>query len=113
MDTALFFPERGDMTAVRAAKATCEQCYVTDACLTEHIYEREGIFGGSTPLERRRIRLALGFTDPQDPVPMQPCGTAAAYRRHLRNSEPPCQPCIDANRIAAKERNARRYRACG
>lgn len=26
----------------------------------------------------------------------EPCGTAAAYRRHLWHGEPTCQPCKDA-----------------
>jgi hypothetical protein len=27
----------------------------------------------------------------------QPCGTEAAYRRHWRNREPACEPCLDAH----------------
>ena len=30
--------------------------------------------------------------------PPAPCGTDAAYRRHLRRSEKPCTPCLDAHR---------------
>ena len=26
----------------------------------------------------------------------QPCGTTAAYRRHVRNGEPPCRACREA-----------------
>jgi hypothetical protein len=33
-----------------------------------------------------------------------PCGTAAAYNRHLRDGEPPCEPC----RLAALEAGHRR-----
>jgi len=32
------------------------------------------------------------------PAPTAPCGTAAAYRRHLRHGEPPCDACIWAER---------------
>ena len=32
------------------------------------------------------------------PAPTHPCGTRAAFRRHERNGEKPCQPCIEANR---------------
>ena len=34
---------------------------------------------------------------------LQPCGTPAAYARHLRHHEPPCQACTAANtaRVAA------------
>jgi hypothetical protein len=26
----------------------------------------------------------------------QPCGTVAAYKRHRKNGEQPCGPCLDA-----------------
>lgn len=113
LDTSLFFPERGDNIAVREAKATCERCPVSDPCLLEHVWEREGIFGGSTPDDRRRFRLALGMSEPQDPKPMQPCGTEAAFRRHQRNSEVPCDACVVAYRDAVRARNARRDRRVG
>lgn len=38
------------------------------------------------------------------PQPTEPCGTAAAYRRHLRHGEPPCDECI----LADRERQADR-----
>jgi hypothetical protein len=32
---------------------------------------------------------------------VKPCGTEAAYRRHLRHGEVPCEPCrLEANRVA-------------
>lgn len=34
---------------------------------------------------------------------LQPCGTMAAYQRHKRDGEEPCQPCREAKRIASKE----------
>lgn len=40
----------------------------------------------------------------------QPCGTTAAYRRHLRHNEPPCQPCKDAWAEQARDRYTRRQR---
>jgi hypothetical protein len=30
---------------------------------------------------------------------MEPCGTNAAYARHVKRGEPACQPCRDAHRI--------------
>lgn len=30
----------------------------------------------------------------------RPCGTRAAYRRHLRRSERPCPACLEAERVA-------------
>ena len=37
------------------------------------------------------------------PANLQPCGTNAAYRRHLRHHEPPCRPCLDAHNQATKQ----------
>jgi hypothetical protein len=37
---------------------------------------------------------------------LKPCGTIAAYRRHLRHGEPPCESCLEAQRRAnADERS--------
>lgn len=34
-----------------------------------------------------------------------PCGTNAAFQRHYRNGEEPCQPCKDARRERGREAN--------
>ena len=34
-----------------------------------------------------------------DHVPLKPCGTVAAYRRHLRRREVPCDACLAACRL--------------
>lgn len=57
---------------------------------------------------------------------LKPCGTPAAYTRHLRKGEEPCEPCrtANSNRIAGyyaspetgkamKERNKAYQRALG
>ena len=36
---------------------------------------------------------------------VKPCGTPAAYMRHLRRREPPCQQCLDAR---AQQERAKR-----
>lgn len=40
-------------------------------------------------------------TPPATPAPkgrhLKPCGTTAAYARHLRKGEPTCEPCMEAN----------------
>ena len=36
------------------------------------------------------------------PRQLQPCGTTAAYRRHIRAREEPCGPCKAANRDAKR-----------
>ena len=35
---------------------------------------------------------------------LRQCGTVAAYRRHLRDGEPSCRKCRDANNLAAHMR---------
>jgi hypothetical protein len=37
-------------------------------------------------------------------VELKPCGTRAAYARHLRYGENPCGPCRDANNAYATSR---------
>lgn len=32
---------------------------------------------------------------------LKPCGTYAAYARHLKHNEKPCEPCTEANRERA------------
>lgn len=34
--------------------------------------------------------------------PLKPCGTDAAYRRHLNADEVPCDPCTEAHRARGK-----------
>lgn len=39
---------------------------------------------------------------------VRPCGTVAAYHRHLRRGEPPCASCLEAVAAAAREARASR-----
>lgn len=49
----------------------------------------------STPAERSRAyRDRKRGGAPREPLP---CGTTAAYARHLRNGEQPCDACREAN----------------
>lgn len=56
LDTAVFFPETDD--EVDAARAVCASCPVRDACLEFALVTRQddGIWGGLTETERRRLR---------------------------------------------------------
>lgn len=38
---------------------------------------------------------------------LKPCGTLAAYRRHLRHDEQPCESCLQAGRRDWEDRSAR------
>jgi hypothetical protein len=53
----LFFPARGDKTTLQMAKRVCAACIVRDACLTANLDEPVGIYAGTSPKQRRRIRL--------------------------------------------------------
>lgn len=35
--------------------------------------------------------------------PLSPCGTYAAYARHMRNGETPCEPCKRANTLRSAQ----------
>jgi len=53
----IFFPENYvDKEPIEKAKAICNDCWVKDKCLNFAMNEREGIWGGTTPMERKRMR---------------------------------------------------------
>ena len=55
LDPEIFYPSTDEEAA--AAKAVCGQCVVREMCL-EHALgsrERDGVWGGATEKERRRI----------------------------------------------------------
>lgn len=102
----------GDMQRAQAL-AYCARCPVRDACLDYALrFDELGIWGGTTYRERRRLRNELAgrgvelHNRPEvDLLPrvtaigvdyLAGCGTAAAYRRHLRRGETPCPACADA-----------------
>lgn len=45
------------------------------------------------------------------PKPSQPCGTYAAYRRHKRAGEQPCEACAAAWNEKQREMYARRKKS--
>ena len=58
VDPTTFFPERGDMQAIKDAKRICNGCVLRDACLEENLHEQFGVWGGKTPVERQQLRGA-------------------------------------------------------
>lgn len=57
LDVVVFYPAADEEADAAEAKAICAQCPVREACL-EHALahrEREGVWGGATERERRRI----------------------------------------------------------
>ena len=57
-DQTFFFPDPGDSAAVEQAKEVCEECPVLNECLSYAVgtNQTEGVWGGTTPSERRRLR---------------------------------------------------------
>lgn len=60
MDTEIFFPHDGRADQARAAKNVCAVCPVIEPCLAYALTIDgayfEGVFGGTTANERRRMR---------------------------------------------------------
>lgn len=57
IDPNIFYPASDDDADAEPAKAICDLCAVREACL-EHalgVREKEGVWGGCTERERRRI----------------------------------------------------------
>lgn len=99
-DPELFFPEKGKDN--RRAKQVCAACPVRRQCAEwalsspEHL---EGIWGGLSVNERKALRRA---NRPQR-EPKRSCGTAAGARQHYRLGERPCEACLWAARMAARD----------
>lgn len=57
-DPGVFFPDEGDTAAIAYAKSICEGCPVIEECLSYAVEmnQTEGIWGGTTKQERRRLR---------------------------------------------------------
>jgi len=57
-DSHVFFPTSEDVGAINAAKEMCAACPVQETCLSYAVEtnQTEGIWGGLTARQRRRIR---------------------------------------------------------
>lgn len=91
-DPEAFFPEKGDTSA--QAKAICARCDVSPECLTYALEHNitYGTWGGTSERERRSMQRR------RQSRALRPCGTPAAYTRHLRRDEAPCGACREAHR---------------
>lgn len=56
--TDIFYPEEYEESDVAQAKTICNDCWIKDKCLAYALStnEKEGVWGGTTPIERKRIR---------------------------------------------------------
>lgn len=53
----LFFPDQGEVTDYQLTRTICSGCGVREACLEWAVkHEAHGMWGGTTPLERKLIR---------------------------------------------------------
>ena len=57
-DPDVFFPDGEDVVGIAQAKAICAACPVREDCLAfaVELNQTDGIWGGRTPAERRRLR---------------------------------------------------------
>jgi WhiB family transcriptional regulator, redox-sensing transcriptional regulator len=57
LEPEIFYPDPDDDTEAEVAKEVCSRCFVQTACLEFALAarEKEGVWGGLTERERRRI----------------------------------------------------------
>lgn len=55
----MWFPQRGDTETANAAIKICKSCLCRRECLMANLGERDGIYGGTSARERRRLRNEL------------------------------------------------------
>lgn len=92
----IFFPDPGDHTTRKQAKAICNTCPVQQPCRQEaKRLQTQGIWGNKTHYGRG------GHT------PNTPCGTTNAARRHQRAGEPLCHSCQQAITRARQDQDNR------
>ena len=109
--TALFFPERGG--DVLPAKAICTTCTVRNECLRYALEDPDtvGIWGGTSSLERRRIRAGLEPQRPARALPPIKHGTQGGYNVHMNRGEAACDECRQAHSAYSSASRARRRAA--
>lgn len=95
------------------ARGVCRACPLTGAdgaCSRERHPESTGIYGGVLWVGRgvgpaHRADVPQPRRVERAPVPVQPCGTEAAYQRHYTRGEEPCDACREAARQARRRRH--------
>ncbi|MFG2763119.1 WhiB family transcriptional regulator [Streptomyces rubiginosohelvolus] len=115
IDDEMWFPEPGNWRAMHEAIHTCVGCPVLLLCRQaaadeEHgqgLASRYGIRGGLTPKQRWAAdpdtRAAQGKTGRQ----LAPCGTPAAYDRHVKRGETADDACRLAHNKRTQEQKRR------
>lgn len=100
-DPDLWFPSPNDTRTRDTALRICHGCPVVGECRAEATRVRAtyGVWAGAFIDQLGAFHTGAGRRH-------RPCGTLAAYRRHLRNGEKLCGACKDA----AREAYLQRYR---
>ncbi|WP_069743063.1 WhiB family transcriptional regulator [Streptomyces sp. EN23] len=122
----LWFPEATDKATARAAITVCLSCPVLLLCRQAAADEergdgkqsRYGIRGGLTPVQRWVADSHTQAGKGKGGRRLAPCGTNAAYDRHVRSGEQPCDPCRRAHnernvQVRAEARHRQAAAACG
>lgn len=99
-DPDMWFPGPGVSRRAQRAVEICQSCPVQIECAQHAADHGEGfgIWGGRIKFE------PVAVTRRWDPLTLKPCGTEAAYVRHLRRGERPCQACRDAHSRGIQDR---------
>ena len=94
------------------ARKLCAGCPLAAHCRTQARDNREwGTWGGETSAERAAAGYPpAGWRGRGHKTQLKPCGTPAAYRRHLRAGQKPCPPCKSAEYRRRAESATRRRR---
>lgn len=96
-DPDLWFPGTGQHLRARRAAQICAGCPVCAECAdwADRNRPQFGIWAGRAASNRDTTNPRRGTH--WSLANLQPCGTVAAYVRHRRRGEAPCQACRDAN----------------
>ena len=92
VDPIVFFPERGDTRTQRPARAICGGCEVRSECisyrlLTTSSHGDEGIWGGTTAMDRRELRHVFTINTRSTPTPDEISALVAAVHAHFNPEE--------------------------
>ena len=103
-----WFPEHGSFDHHQVeAKAICRGCPVQQACAAHaDRYPEHGIWGGQYQSSKR---ATLAYRSPISQSAVEPCGTSAAYQRHIRHGETPCDACRQAVNTDRRNRRAAKH----
>lgn len=116
-----WFADDSNIADIRTATTICGHCPVREACLAAASTEEQGrgqqsmygIRGGLTAKQRWLRKKREAKRRARAPKPPAPCGTTAAYDRHIRDDEPIDDACRAAQTEYRRKLRNRQERATG